>query len=422
MKRYAPAFASVLILAPILAAAATASPSVYNFETGSYQSLGSGRKSTPSLTPGLSFEFPDNLDLSIDGLRSLPRPNTPSTGSPSETVSPSGDVTTTPSRVPAGIVEQVSVTMSPSIPKPNEGVSVRVDSYSTNLNGAYIVWKINDQKVLEGLGEVTLLFTAPPAGESLTIVMEASKADGGTVEKKITVAPADLDLTYEAETYAHPFFQGRPTFTNSSRIRVAAVPKFIDPLTKREIPANNLIYTWRIDGTVDQKISGYGKSYADIVGKLISRGLDIEVEVEAIESPLKAHARLFIEDSQPDIAVYEDHPLYGVIFERAVDAERSYPVAENEISLLAVPYSMDIDNINDPRATFSWLTEQGKGPAAPVVTFRPEPGATGLAGASIKINHQNFAQYTSQSVTLKFGDTGAVPSVASTTPSGNYAL
>jgi hypothetical protein len=252
--------------------------------------------------------------------------------------------------------------------------------------------------------------------------MTAQKPEGGTVTKKVTVAPADLDLTYEAETYTPPFFQGRAEFTNSSRVRVVAIPKFINPETGIEIPASDLVYTWRIDGTVAQEISGYGRYFADLTGKLVSRGLNVEVDVEAIESPLQARAKILVKDSQPDIAVYEDHPLYGVIFERAVDAESSYPVAENEVSLLAVPYSMDIAGINDPRATFSWLTEQGKGPAAPVVTFRPEPGATGLAGASIKINHQNFAQYTSQSVTLKFGDTGAMPGVASTTSSGNYTL
>ncbi len=382
MKRYAPAVASILILAPLFAGAATSTtPTVFNFDGGVFDFAS---------TPKQAVEEPKTSSVS--------------------------------SGIPAGVVEQVTVTMLPSMPKPGQAVSIRVDSYSSNLNKAYVTWTNNGEVFAEGTGVVAVTFFAPKAGQKSDIVMTAQKPEGGTVTKKVTVAPADLDLTYEAETYTPPFFQGRAEFTNSSRVRVVAIPKFINPETGIEIPASDLVYTWRIDGTVAQEISGYGRYFADLTGKLVSRGLNVEVDVEAIESPLQARAKILVKDSQPDIAVYEDHPLYGVIFERAVDAESSYPVAENEVSLLAVPYSMDIAGINDPRATFSWLTEQGKGPAAPVVTFRPEPGATGLAGASIKINHQNFAQYTSQSVTLKFGDTGAMPGVASTTSSGNYTL
>lgn len=376
MKRYA-ALTAALLFAPLLAGAvASTTPTVFNFDGGVFDFTALQKKAAPKAESSL----------------------------------------------PLGVIEQVSFTVLPSMPKPGDLVSLRVDSYSTNLNKAYVTWTKNGATFAEGTGVVAVSLVAPAAGKKMEIEMVAQKSEGGTIRKKLTIAPADLDLTYEAETYTPPFFQGRAEFTNSSRVRLVALPKFVDPDTGREIPADDLIYTWRIDGTVDQEISGYGRSFADITGKLVSRGLRVEVEVEAIESPLQARATLFVKDSQPDVAVYEDHPLYGVIFERAVDAERGYPVSANEISLLAVPYSMDIGSLDDPRARFSWLTNQGKGPAASTVTFRPEPGSVGLADASVKINHENFAQYTSRSVSIMFGDTGAVPSVASTTPSGNYTL
>lgn len=326
------------------------------------------------------------------------------------------------SMLPPGIVEQVSVTMLPSVPKPGDIVSVRVDSYSTDLNKAYVVWTRNGTIIAEGTGVVSISFVAPAAGQIATIEMSAAKAGGGTVSKKITVAPADLDIIYEAETYTPPFFQGRAEFTNSSRVRLVAVPRFIDPDTGLEIPAADLVYTWRVDGSVDQSISGYGRYTADVFGELVSRGLEVEVEVESITSPLRARASLLVLDQQPDVAVYEDHPLYGVLFERAVDSKEAYPVSASEISLLAVPYSMDIYGLSDPRAKWSWLTGEGKGPTAASVTFRPEEGATGEARASIRVNHQNFAQYGDRGVTLNFGATGGFGTIASTTTTGNYTL
>lgn len=303
--------------------------------------------------------------------------------------------------VPAGIIEQVSARMIPSIPKPGDLVSIRVDSYSTDLNKAYVTWTQDGVVVSEGAGVVTFTFVAPDAGERTVIEMAAAKQGGGVVRKKFTVAPADLDLTYEAQTYTPPFYEGRAEFTNSSVVRVVSLPNFIDPDTGEEIPADQLVYTWRVDGTVEQSISGYGRSVADIRGELVSRGLDIEVEAEAVDADLKARASISIKDTRPEVAVYERHPLYGIIFEQALGQD-PYPVKEEEVSLVAVPYSMDISSLNDPRVEWNWRTELGKGPSTPVITFRPETGATGLADASIRINHQNFAQYAASTVKLEF--------------------
>ncbi len=344
--------------------------------------------------------------------------STKKTAAPTETSSAGS------SMLPPGIVEQVSVTMLPSVPKPGDIVSVRVDSYSTDLNKAYVVWTRDGAVIAEGTGAVSTSFVAPAAGKLATIEMVAAKVGGGTVTKKITVAPADLNIIYEAETYTPPFFQGRAEFTNSSRVRLVAVPRFVDPDTSLEIPAADLVYTWRVDGTVDQSISGYGRYAVDVLGELVSRGLEVEVEVESVTSPLRARASLLVKDQQPDVAVYEDHPLYGVLFERAVDSNQkgAYPVSASEISLLAVPYSMDIYSLSDPRAKWSWLTGGGKGPAAASATFRPEEGATGEASASIRVNHQNFAQYGDRKVVLDFGAPGGFGALASTTPTGNYTL
>jgi hypothetical protein len=303
--------------------------------------------------------------------------------------------------VPAGIVEQVSTRMIPSVPKPGDLVSIRVDSYSTDLNKAYVTWTQDGAVASEGVGVVNFYFSAPEAGQRTVIEMAAAKQGGGTVRKTFTVSPADLDLTYEAKTYTPPFYDGRAEFTNSSLVRVVSLPNFVNPDTGEEISPENLVYTWRVDGTVDQSISGYGRSAADIRGELVSRGLEIEVEAEALDVDLEARAAILIKDTRPELAVYERHPLYGVVFEQAL-GESPYPVNEEEISLVAVPYSMDIASLSDPRVEWNWRTSQGKGPGTPVVTFRPEPGAAGLADASIRINHQNFAQYVSGAVKLEF--------------------
>jgi hypothetical protein len=336
----------------------------------------------------------------------------------------SGATQQTPSAgsgVPNGIVDQVSATMLPSVPQPGELVQIRVVSYSTDLDKAYVVWTQDGQTVAEGAGLLTFAFVAPDAGEQTVVRMSAAKQGGGQVSKTFTVAPAELDLVYEAQTYAPPFYRGRTDFTNSSAVKVVALPNFVNPSTGATIPADDLVYTWRVDGTVNQSLSGYGRSTAELVGELVSRGLDVELEVEAIDSPLRARATLFVADSMPDVAVYEDHPLYGVIFERAADTD-AYPVGASEVSLLAVPYSMDAFSLFDPRLKWSWYTAEGKVPANAGVTFRPPAGSKGLADANVRVNHSNFAQLGAAEVTLDFGDAGILRGVGSTTPTGSYAL
>lgn len=303
------------------------------------------------------------------------------------------------SQVLGGIVEQVSVEMLPSIPKPGDSVSIRVTSYSTNLAKASIIWTQDGQVVAEGIGLRQFTFVAPAAGSQTKIEMAAKKEEGGVVTKTFTIAPADLDVVYEVETYAPRMYEGRTEFTNSSRVRLVAMPNFIDPTTGQRIPPEELVYTWRFDGTVDRNASGYGRQTAVTTGKLISRELEVEVAVEAIRSPLKARSIIQIESRQPEVIVYEDHPLYGVIFEHALGAE-PYPVIESEISLVAIPYSMDIASLSDPRAKFSWSTVGGSGQGSTAI-FANENNEEGVFPVRAKISHINFAQYADGSGLLE---------------------
>jgi hypothetical protein len=290
-----------------------------------------------------------------------------------------------------GIIEQVSAEMLPSIPQPGDSVSIRVTSYSTDLGKASIAWLRDGQVVAEGIGLRLFSFTAPEAGQQTKIEMVAQKEGGGTVRKSFTVTPADLDLIYEVQTYAPVLYEGRTEFTNSSTVRLVAMPDFVDPTTGLRVPPEELVYTWRIDGAVDQEASGYGRQTAETTGKLISRGIEVELVVEAIKSPLKARVFATIQDQRPEVVMYEDHPTYGVIFEHALGTD-PYPVRESEISLVAIPYSMDIFSLSDPRVKFSWSTIGGRG-EGPTAIFANERGEEGVFPVRARVTHQNFAQY-----------------------------
>jgi len=309
------------------------------------------------------------------------------------------------SSLPLGVEEQVSVTMLPSVPSPGDTVRIRIDSYSTDLNKAATLWLKDGVTVSEGTGIVSFSFVAPAAGESTTVVFRAIKEGGGTIERSFTVAPADVDILYEALTYTPPLYRGKALFTNSAAIKFVAMPNFV--VAGAAVPPESLVYTWRQNGRVVQSASGYGRQSFVVRGALVVNGIDIEVDVGAVRSSAKARARLSVDYASPQMLLYRKDPLLGTLFERSWSDQTS-ELAGTEFSLAAVPYFVDAAAASDPRLSYSWrVNGEASGQAGPIATFRKEGG--GVARVATTLKHAgNFAQYAASEASVDLGPVEAV--------------
>lgn len=306
--------------------------------------------------------------------------------------------------LPEGVEEQVTFTQIPSIPKPGQNVSIQVVSYSTNLNKAVITWTLDGRNVVSQTGATTFNFNAPESGQTSRLVITIQKETGGTISKTIVVNPADVDLIYEAQTYAHPFYKGKKMFTSEAVIKFIALPNFVTS-SGNKIADENLVYTWSINGTVQQNASGYGKNTFSTKGTLIERANQVSVEVSAVNSTLKASQSISFRSQQPELVLYENNPILGVVYEQAVGG--TFNLERPQVDFEAIPYFFSTNFKDSSTVNFSWTLNgtkiESKNPNENYLVLRNDKNEEGRALINVVANHaNNILQTTQSSLELNF--------------------
>lgn len=254
--------------------------------------------------------------------------------------------------LPPGYEEEVILKITPEIPAPKQNVSARVENYSTDLSKSVIVWKLDGSVKSQGVGLVNYNFTAPDSGGKTNLSVEIQKPAGaGVLSKSLNIAPAGLDLIYEGETYTPPFYKGRSLFSHQSILNVVAMPDFYENGIK--IPSDKIIYNWEKDDEFIQSISGQGKSSAKFEGKLISRPFTITVVAQSPNSNIKARRKITINPIKPSVVMYENNPLYGSVFEKALNT--TFNLNREELGITAIPYFFSSRDRSASNIKYSWF-------------------------------------------------------------------
>lgn len=305
--------------------------------------------------------------------------------------------------LPDGVVEQISTTIIPKIPSPGEQVNITVESFSSDLDKAMISWKSNGKTIKEGRGEKNVSFFAPESGKTLNISLKIQKEGGGVIERSFAFAPADVDIIYEAQTYTPPFYKGKALFTSEANIKYVAMPNFMSA-NGQKIDPKNLVYTWKINDSVIQNVSGYGKQTFETKGGLIQRPSKIGVEVSATNSELKAKDSVIINVQQPEVILYENNPLLGVIYEKGVFG--SFILDRPEVELQSIPYFFSADTKDLSDLDYIWkingeIAEIGS--KSSYSRFRNDTGKAGRSIISLDIQHfANILQLATTKLDLNF--------------------
>lgn len=306
--------------------------------------------------------------------------------------------------LPEGIEEQVTIKQLPSIPKPGESVSVQIISYSTDLNKAVITWSLDGKEMYSQTGATRFDFQAPVSGKTSTIVVTIKKENGGVISKSITVSPADVDLIFEAQTYAHPFYKGKRMFTSEAIIDFIAIPNFVNP-NGTKIPDLNLVYTWKINGVTQGSLSGYGRNTFTTRGTLIERNNQITVEVSAINSSLKASQSINFRSVTPELVLYENNPILGVVYEKAIQG--AFNLERPQVDFEGIPYFYSVDTKDSSLLDFGWTINGtkviSKSPNENYMVLRNDQNIDGKALIGSTLQHTtNILQTTQSYLELNF--------------------
>jgi hypothetical protein len=306
--------------------------------------------------------------------------------------------------LPLGVEEQITIQQIPSIPKPGETVSVQITAYSTDLNKAKITWTIDGKVITSQTGAVTFQFLAPQSGKTSTLVIKIEKEGGGTLTKTIVVSPADVDLIYEAQTYVPPFYKGKKKFSSEAVIKFIAIPNFVTPKGNK-IAISDLVYTWKVNGTVQQSVSGYGKNVFLTKGTLIERPTQVTVEVSAVNSTLKASQTIGFKSSAPEVVLYENNPILGIVYEKAIQG--TFNLDRPQVDFEAVPYFFSGQYKDSSSIQYTWslngISVTSKGINENYLVLRNDKNEDGRALVNVSVQHaSNIMQNAKSLLELNF--------------------
>ncbi len=299
----------------------------------------------------------------------------------------------------------INVEMIPTNPGPNEKVVVSVVSYSTNIDAANFTWRVNGKVVKTGRGEKVFTFTTGDFNTTTTLTVSVTTMEGETITQTYYIKPAQIDILWQTESFTPPFYKGKALFSHQNKITFIAIPH----LTSRgvEISAKNLIYKWSKNGTVIDSASGYGKNTYTFVSPLISRGVDVSVEVSSSLTGAVGRAEASINPIEPDIVFYKKNPLYGIEFQNALSATVSLTDSK-EILIVGMPFYFGTLKSSDSSLNYKWAIN-GKSInnnlTSNVQVFRQEEGTSGQSNISLSVeNTKKVLQFATTNFNLKFGN------------------
>lgn len=297
----------------------------------------------------------------------------------------------------------IVVNMYPENPTPNQSVTVEIESYITNLDAAQITWSLNGSIAESGAGKKSLTFKTGNEGTTTNLTIIVITDAGKTVTKTLRLNPVYVDLMWESESYTPPFYRGKALFSSQNRITFIALPHLLGS-NGQEISPNNLMYTWKKDGTVMNNESGYGKNTFLFIPTVIARPVEIRVEVTRPNSSVKGTAIVFATPTEPFIRFYEKNPLYGIQFQKSlmgtVEMKNS-----REISITSVPYFYGTKNPYEG-LSYKWSLN-GKLIDNDVLqttrVFRQVDGASGTSNIGLTVESANkILQFTKASLNINF--------------------
>lgn len=186
-----------------------------------------------------------------------------------------------------------------------------------------------------------------------------------------------VDLLWEGESYAPPFYQGGVPWSKQGYISLVAVPNGLGA-------PQGLNYKWMRNGTVLGSLSGVGMNTLRLLDSVLSKAQEFRVEVVSIDNEVLAQNTFTIRPRNPELLVYENNPLYGNIFHRALSGE--YSLTGGEATLTAFPYLFPTESKDAPSLEYAWRSnarEDGQGSS---ITYRRPESVSGSTAVSVRVS------------------------------------
>ena len=284
--------------------------------------------------------------------------------------------------------ENISLTISPTYPRPYENVTVTISSGNINVVGSTVTFYANGEVVGEGDRSATFSVGGPGAR---TLVRAVITAPSGTYERQLSIYPAEVSLVTESLTTTHPFYKGGSLPTAESRVRLVALADIrTSPGTR--VSSDNLVYTWKLGEKLLEAQSGVGKSVFVATAPERYRDATVSVTVTTRDESRVAYAQTVVAPVEPVVRIYQADPLLGPAFSKALSG--TFSLMGTESTFRVVPYFFK------EQPQLSWTINNTASGERDELTVRSTGGAgSALIGATAE---EGYLQ-DSADVTVRFG-------------------
>lgn len=252
----------------------------------------------------------------------------------------------------SGALETADIVLTPTYPGAEERVEAQVRAAGNDMRAAEIVWILNDEVYAEGVGLNRTTFTTGAIGETDTLEVLARTAQGAVLTDTVVIQPAAVALLWEADTYTPPFYHGRSLYTSGAQVRAKASVEARDNEGVLYNP-EELVYTWYRDTTVLQNASGRGREEVVVSVSPFVDTYILSVEVATANRIPLGIAATRIQAREPQLSLYEEDPLIGTAYHRALNAAHAFS-GTAQTQLRAEPLFFSAENTNSPALVYDW--------------------------------------------------------------------
>jgi hypothetical protein len=300
------------------------------------------------------------------------------------------------------IGNSINFITTPLVPGPNSSVHVQIEAFGLDLDSSTEVWSVNGKVVKKGYGLTAIDLTTGDIGSHTTIAITVTASDGSVVNRSIDFAPGQVDLMWQGDTYVPPFYAGRALWSYQSQVTLLAIPHVVGA-SGAELNPSTLIYKWTQDDNVLGQLSGTGKNSLTFSDSVLSLPTQIEVDVMTDQSTVVGTASITLTPEAPDLLVYEDNPLYGLILNNAIGDTAQ--LHDKEITFAALPLFSSSLKKNAPDLTYTWSTNDvNTTQKGPVATYRaPDTGGGSTSLHVGVVNSDNILESVDKDFLVQFG-------------------
>lgn len=294
-----------------------------------------------------------------------------------------------------------NLVLTPQNPAPYELVNIKLESYSFDPARSSIIWSVNNKIIKSGYGETSVSLKTGKEGSQTIIRVTAITNDSQKYEAGITLTPQNIDLVWEAtESYTPPFYKGKALPGEGSLVKITAIPSFYSGT--RKIPAENLSYSWSLNGTVAQDLSGYGKRTFMTYLDYLSNTNEIKVVAQTLDGN-SAEKRITILPNKIDPIFYEYDPTLGPNYAHALP---DFFEIKKDLFLNIEPYFISNKGESSSGVEYNWSLNGL--PITPTddthVTLHPKEGYVGVSTINVSIsNTKRVLQEIQKKIEVSFG-------------------